>query len=119
MSASKIAELTPEQATQRMDAGMAVVVDVREPHEYAAERIHGALLFPLSTFDPAALPEDGDRTLIFHCGTGKRSMMAANLCLEAGRDSACHIAGGLSAWKQAGLPTAVVDPSSGRIVDRR
>lgn len=119
MSASKIEEFTPEQARAAMAEGRALVVDVREPHEYAAERIHGALLFPLSTFDPSALPEDGTRKLIFHCGTGKRSGMAAQMCLDAGRSSASHVAGGIAAWKQAGLPTAVVDPSSGRMVDRR
>ena len=38
-----------------------LLIDVREPHEYEAERIPGALLFPLSTFDSGRLPPDGAR----------------------------------------------------------
>jgi rhodanese-related sulfurtransferase len=82
-----------------------VLVDVREPNEYAAERIPGALLFPLSSFDPKALPSPGDRTLVFHCGGGRRSGLAIDKCREAGIEHVSHVAGGLGAWKKAGLPT--------------
>ena len=47
LDADDVARLLKEDAI--------VLIDVREPAEYAAERIHGALLFPLSTFDPHAL----------------------------------------------------------------
>ena len=48
--------LTPMEAARRVTAGTALLIDVREPAEFAAERIHGALNFPLSTFDADALP---------------------------------------------------------------
>jgi rhodanese-related sulfurtransferase len=67
------------------DAGKLLLIDVREPSEYASERIAGALLYPLSTFDAAALPTDGSRRVVFHCGSGKRSLTAAERCIEAGR----------------------------------
>jgi len=75
-----------------------VLVDVREPAEFAAERIAGAINHPLSRFDPALLPAG---RVILHCGVGKRSAMAMARCDAA----VTHMAGGLAAWKAAGLPT--------------
>jgi rhodanese-related sulfurtransferase len=94
-----------------------VLIDVREPQEYVAERIHGALLFPLSTFDLKALPSPASCEIVFHCGTGKRSAMAVAKCLELGITHTAHMAGGIQAWKAAGLATITLDPASG--VDRR
>ncbi|MEN0654260.1 rhodanese-like domain-containing protein [Hyphobacterium sp. WM6] len=102
---------------KRHQAGEVVIVDVREPHEFAAERIHGALLHPLSTFDPKALPAGGDRPVILHCGSGKRSADALSRCAAANVSVDTHLKGGIMAWKQAGLPTIAVDPSTGRIID--
>ena len=90
------------------NAGKLLLIDVREPPEYAAERIPGALLFPLSTFEAAALPDDGPRRVVFHCGTGKRSLVAAQRRAEAGQMEAAHMAGGIAAWKAMGLP--VISP---------
>lgn len=87
-----------------MRAGKVVLVDVREPNEFVLERIPGALLFPLSSFDPEALPADGDRQVIFHCAGGKRSLDAAQRRLGAGAGRAAHLGGGIAAWKAAGLP---------------
>ncbi len=96
-----------------------LLVDVREPAEFAAERIHGALLFPLSSFDPAALPADGSRPVVFHCGSGKRSAVAVGRCLEAGVPAFTHMKGGLIAWKAAGQPTVRLNPATGAVMDRR
>jgi rhodanese-related sulfurtransferase len=108
---SKVQDLTPEQVAVRLKAGVALI-DVREPAEYAAERIHGAMLFPLSTFDPHALPKDVD--VIFQCGTGKRSAMAGARAQAAGLQHPAHLAGGIQAWKAAGLPTITIDPAIGK-----
>ena len=102
---SKIQDLTPEEVAARMKIGGIELIDVREPAEYEAERIQGAMLFPLSTFDPHALPKNVD--IIFQCGTGKRSAMAAAKAQAGGLRHAAHLAGGLQAWKAAGLPTLV------------
>ena len=99
-----IETMEPEQIADLLRSGKALLIDVREPAEYAMERIHGALLFPLSTFDAAALPDDGDRRVIFHCGSGKRSLAAAEKRLAAGHEHAAHMRGGIIAWKAAGLP---------------
>jgi rhodanese-related sulfurtransferase len=82
----------------------------RKPAEYAAERIQGALLYPLSTFDATALPADGTRRVVFHCAGGKRSLDAAEKRLAAASAHAAHMGGGIAAWKTAGLP--VIAPGS-------
>lgn len=89
-----------------LDAGQALVVDVREPDEFAAGHIPGAVNHPLSTFQPAALPEPGERLLVLNCLGGKRSGMALDACAKAGAAIDTHLAGGFSAWAQAGLPVA-------------
>ena len=90
-----------------------VLIDVREPAEFAAERIHGALLYPLSTFDPLVLRDLGERRLVFHCGSGMRSAKAVAACQAAGLQVESHLTGGIQAWKAAGLPTISADPAIG------
>ncbi len=109
---ARIKDLTPTEVSARMAKGEIVLIDVREPQEFAAGRIHGALNFPLSTFDPKALPVPADRTIVFQCGSGKRSAMAVERCQQAGLNIDCHLAGGISEWMAAGLRTTVFDPST-------
>jgi len=101
---ASVETLSAAELSRLMREGKMLLIDVREPSEYALTRIPGALLYPLSTFDTAALPEDGSRRVVFHCGSGKRSLAAAERCLAAGRGAAAHLGGGLAAWKAAGLP---------------
>ena len=96
---------TPLQIDAAMKCGDIVLVDVREANEYAAECIAGALLHPLSRFDPAALPQTGAE-IVLHCGSGKRSQTAFDACRRAGVRVRSHMAGGIQAWKAAGLPVA-------------
>ena len=97
--------LEPQEVARLLNAGGLLLVDVREPAEYAAERIAGAVNFPLSTFASRALPTDGSRRVVFHCGIGKRSQAAAERYIADARPArAAHMGGGLTAWKAAGLP---------------
>lgn len=111
--------LTPADIADKLKKRQIVLIDVREPQEYAAERIHGALLFPLSTFDPALLPNDDQRPIVFQCGSGNRSGRAVAACAAAGFPHNAHMAGGIMAWKADGLPTISVDPATGQVIDRR
>jgi rhodanese-related sulfurtransferase len=110
---------TPGAVEGALRRGEIILIDVREPGEYAAERIHGALLFPLSTFDPSALPDAVGKAVVFHCGSGKRSQTAYDRAVRAGVVVRSHMEGGLSAWKAAGLPVVTVDPATGAIRDAR
>ena len=111
-------DVSPKLVHDRLARHEIVLIDVREPQEYAAERIHGALLFPLSTFDPGALPLPKDRPVVLHCGSGKRSAKALAVCAAAGVPVHQHMAGGLLAWKAAGLPVVSLDMGTGAVVDR-
>lgn len=96
----------PAEVRRWVEAGEAVVVDVREFREHAAERIPGALLNPLSSFDPARVPvpPEGKR-LVLHCRSGARCGMASQRLLEAGFRGAIHrLQGGMIGWKSVGGP---------------
>jgi len=111
-------ELTPTEVHEALRHHRIVLIDVREPQEYVNDRIHGALLFPLSSFDPRALPV-GERPVVFHCGSGKRSATAVAKCIEAGVPISQHMKGGIMAWKHAHFPTITLDPNTGAVVDRK
>ena len=119
MFGPKTYDLTPAQVKAALDAHEILLVDVREPGEFGTERIRGALNFPLSTFDPAALPDADGRRVVFQCGSGKRSAMAVDRCRRAGHSHDAHLAGGILAWKAAGLPVASVDAGTVVLSDPR
>lgn len=114
----KTQDWSPQQLKAALDSHEILLIDVREPAEFAAERIHGALNFPLSTFDAGALPAAGDKLIVFQCGSGKRSATAIGACLKAGHSIDTHLAGGIGAWKAAGLPTVTIDGPTGQVIDR-
>jgi len=84
--------------------GSALLVDVREPDEFAAEHIKGAVNAPLSTFAPRNVPDAAGRTIVLQCAGGKRSGLALDRCASAQSSIDTHLAGGIGAWKAAGLP---------------
>lgn len=104
MSSRFLKDITAEDAHAMIDQN-AILVDVREPHEQAAERIPGAIPLPLSVLargEPADLP---DRPTIFLCASGNRTTRnSAALASLAGGEAYC-MTGGILAWKRAGLPT--------------
>lgn len=83
--------------------GEAVVVDVREPAEHAAENIAEAKLLPLGAVCKQALPEATGKKLVVHCRSGKRSTAACEkLLAEDPNLELYNLEGGISAWAQAG-----------------
>lgn len=98
--------ICPRELARLLDCGRAVVIDVREPAEFHARHIPGAISLPLSVFDPASLPRDDERTAVLCCGTGKRSEIAAKALLAGGAHRAAHLGGGLAAWSAEGLCVA-------------
>lgn len=90
-----------------MGSGEAVVVDVREPAEHAAEKIHGATLLPLGAVNKSALPETSGKKLVIHCRSGKRSASACEkLLAEDPTLEVYNLEGGISAWGAAGHAVA-------------
>lgn len=110
-------DLSPAAVFEGLKAGNIILVDVREPNEFAFERIHGALLHPLSTFEPKAIPTDSARKVVFQCGSGKRSRAALDAFMAATGADASHMAGGMMLWKKSALPCVQVNPATGKVED--
>jgi len=101
----QVTDLMPEEVSKGMAEGRYLLVDVREPNEVAAEAYPGAVVVSLSSFDPKAIPDPGARQVVFACRSGKRSVTASLAAQAAGLTYDKHLAGGMLAWKAAGLPT--------------
>ena len=97
--------MTPEEVAKGLAEGRCLLVDVREPNEVAVEAYPGAVVVPLSGFDPQAIPDPQGKQVVFACRSGKRSVTASLAAQAAGLPYDRHLAGGMLAWKAAGLPT--------------
>ncbi|CAA7620530.1 rhodanese-like domain-containing protein [Magnetospirillum sp. UT-4] len=100
-------ELEPSVVRAMLDAGEAILVDVREEEEFAAERIAGSILSPMSDFEIETFPVATDRKIIISCLGGVRSAAIGRKLLQAGQPWVIHMKGGLNAWKDAGFATEV------------
>ena len=98
--------MTPQQAQAAMEAGTAIIIDVREDDEVAQAAIPGAVHIPMGELLDRLDEVPRDRQVVFSCHSGGRS---ENVCryLEAnedGFDDVVNLEGGIVAWSQAGLP---------------
>ncbi|CAL9340519.1 rhodanese-like domain-containing protein [Streptomyces sp. enrichment culture] len=111
------ARVTPRQARARAGAdGGAVLLDVREDHEWRAGHAPGAVHVPLSALlADARVPEAvrGREAVVF-CRSGQRSQKAARVLAERGAP-AVDVEGGMHAWARAGYPVVDEHGNSGSI----
>lgn len=91
------------QATRLMNDG-AVVVDVREPAEYAAGHLANSRNIPAADVAARATELPAGKAVLVLCASGSRSGRAAAALRKAGRTDVFCLDGGLSNWQQAGLP---------------
>jgi rhodanese-related sulfurtransferase len=105
--ADEVENLTPEQVAAGLKAGRMLLIDVREPVEVEMESYPEAVVVPLSTFDPAAIPDPQGKQVVFACRSGRRSVTASLAAQDQGYAYKSHLAGGIIAWKAAGLPTQI------------
>lgn len=98
--------LTPPQVRERLNAGRAILVDIREADEFARSHIIGAQSQPLSTWEKAHLSVDPDADVIFTCRSGMRTAGACDRLAARVSGEAFVLEGGLDAWAKAGLPVA-------------
>jgi rhodanese-related sulfurtransferase len=106
-------EISVQEAAALLDGGEAVLVDVREPHEWDAGRIPGARHVELEHLASQAETIPRDTRVIFQCRIGVRSAMATKAFRASGYD-AVSMAGGIQAWHDAGLP---MEPEDGQVAD--
>ena len=100
-----IEQLSPLEVAQRVRAGAATVIDVRNADEWAHGHIAGALHVPLGRLQEhvGKLPA-GAQQLVLQCEAGGRSAIAASVLLALGVTNVANFEGGFSAWRAAGLP---------------
>ncbi|WP_213947305.1 molybdopterin-synthase adenylyltransferase MoeB [Luteibacter sp. dw_328] len=101
----RVPEVAPAEALIRQ-AGGALLVDVREDNERASGMPIGALGLSRGFLElriEQAEP-DRDRDILLLCGSGQRSLLAAEALQRMGYRSVSSVAGGVGAWKAAGLP---------------
>ncbi len=85
--------------------GEAVIFDVREPDEWAAEHIPGAILNPLSAFDPEKITAPAGKKIVLHCRSGRRCGLASEILAQTGWKGEVHrMTGGMIAWNEIGGP---------------
>lgn len=100
------ATVTPAEAVHLMNREKAAVIDVREATEFAAGHIAGARHVPLAELAeklPAAV-KNKTLPLVLCCASGRRSAAAVAVAKKLGHEKAVSLAGGLKAWREAGLP---------------
>jgi rhodanese-related sulfurtransferase len=100
-----VEDLYAEEVAKGLIEGTILLIDVREPSETDVERYPQAVCMPMSEFDPSALPDPGGKRVVFACRSGNRSVTASLAAQTAGLPYNAHLAGGIKAWKEAGLPT--------------
>jgi rhodanese-related sulfurtransferase len=111
---ARIENLSPDQVAAELEAGDAILVDVREPAELSeVGRIPGSVWVPRGMLEFRADPTsphhhaglEPDRRIILHSGSGRRSALAAATLDDMGYPRVAHLDGGITAWRQAGKPT--------------
>jgi rhodanese-related sulfurtransferase len=107
---STVPVTTPAEAHHRADGH--ALVDVREPHEWAAGHAPDAVHLPLGELHPDRLPA-AERVLCI-CRSGARSSQAVALLRNAGYD-AINVEGGMNAWYADGLPVVCDDGRPGAV----
>jgi rhodanese-related sulfurtransferase len=103
--ADEVTNLTPEEVAAGLRAGRMLLVDVREQNETAVEGYPEGVIVPLSSFDPGDIPDPEGKQVVFACRSGRRSVTASLAAQDQGYPYKAHLAGGIIAWKAAGLPT--------------
>lgn len=98
--------ITPQKLGEWLEAEKVALVDVREPAEFSAEHIPGAVNIPLSSWDDGALKEFGDKDIVFQCASGNRSCRALDRVSNISGDAKLYnLEGGITAWKSERMPT--------------
>jgi rhodanese-related sulfurtransferase len=104
--------MTPEEANARTDLHL---LDVREPDEWDAGHIAGAQHIPLGQLRDRLAEVPKDQAILTVCRHGNRSESAARGLRTLGF-TVENLEGGVTAWKQAGLPLERADGGPGAVI---
>lgn len=102
---ARAAGVSPNEAVRLMNREKGVVIDVREPGEFAVAHVAGSRNVPIGRLEVAPeLPKNKSLPVILVCATGKRAAQAAKALHAKGYAKAVVLGGGIEAWKTANLP---------------
>ena len=101
-----VPEVAPADLQSRLSGGeQVVVIDVREPEEFARGKIPGAYTIPRGLLEmqvDGRLPREA--TVVLYCAGGGRSALAAKSLADMGFEKVENLQGGFGAWVNSGLP---------------
>jgi rhodanese-related sulfurtransferase len=104
---------TPKGTYEHLDE--ITLVDCREPYEWEAGRVDGAVHIPLNDIMAGGGTDlDRSKPVVVICRSGNRSELAAMMFQARGLE-AHNLEGGMEAWVSDGLPIAAPDGSPGRV----
>lgn len=103
----RITEISAADAAAKAASGEAVIVDVREKDEWDESHIQNATHLSRGSIEMEIEEKFPDKNalIVCHCGGGGRSALAADSLQKIGYKNVRSMAGGLKAWRSAGLPT--------------
>ena len=102
---AQVIDLDREAIKQGLREGSILLVDVREPHEFAIARIPGAKLIPLGQVVERAAELDTADDIVLHCRSGKRSADALQQLRQVGFKRLANLKGGILSWSDEVDPT--------------
>jgi glyoxylase-like metal-dependent hydrolase (beta-lactamase superfamily II)/rhodanese-related sulfurtransferase len=114
-SSPRVREISVDDLAGHEEQGM--VIDVREPEEYACGHVPGAVNVPQAELASRLEELPHDQTLYLICQAGARSLRAAQFIFKAGFSNVVSVAGGTSAWQDAGLPLAGEGSGDARVIE--
>lgn len=98
---SPVEEVTPRLLKSRLDAGSEIVLlDVREPFEYALCHIEGTTLIPMGELERRVGELSAEKDIVVYCHSGIRSARAVNFLKSLGFKKALNLKGGIDAWAE-------------------
>ena len=90
--------ITTDELAEKVKSGKAVIVDVREPYEFAGGRVPGAVNIPLGQLRERAAKLDPSAATYLICASGSRSATAARQLKALGFTDAYSVKGGMRMW---------------------
>ncbi len=108
---ANVEELTVQEAARCNDTG-SLVIDVREPWEYQAGHVPGAISIPQAELATRLAEVPRDRDILVICRSGVRSLRSAQFLRVMGYDRICSVATGTIGWQEAGLPVEIEEAAA-------
>jgi rhodanese-related sulfurtransferase len=93
-----------------------IILDVRTTSEYNTGYIENAILIPVSQLETRINELDNNKTVLVYCKSGGRSATAANILVNNGFGDVYNLQGGITAWKNSGLPIVMPNQTPSIII---